>query len=84
MLEYAESFLMNPQYLLNSKRDFKLRMFPRVLINRKRFLIKKLVINIQKSTLNQAIQSYIQERNNIINQYANSLEEYDTIDDDEF
>lgn len=67
---------MNPEYLLEKIDVFpshietieglnKLRLFPRTLVNRKRMLVKQLMIDLLKLSKEQAIANYKQHREEI-------------------
>ncbi|CAD8110463.1 unnamed protein product [Paramecium primaurelia] len=84
LLEYAESFLSNPNYLLQDVESqdgiYKLKLFPRSLICNKRLLMKQLLIDLLEFDKDIAISQYQQKRQAIIDQCKNDEDEYDQID----
>ncbi|CAD8208805.1 unnamed protein product [Paramecium pentaurelia] len=88
LLEYAESFLSNPNYLLSDFESqegiYKLKLFPRTLVNKKRLLIKQLLIELVELGKEKALINYKQRRSEIIESCYTNEDEYDKIDQDLF
>ena len=65
-------------------KQVKLRWFPRILVNRKRFFIKRIIVGLKERAKEAVLSEYVRERQELVEQFHDSTEEFDAIDEAQF
>jgi len=77
-LQFMEMFSEDETYIMNRIEDvYKMRWFPRKLIEDKREDIKKIIDNLRVNKF-EAIDEYLQKRSQILSDYKNDNTQFDT------